>query len=245
MRAPGRPDPPTLQPEDRHSLTFYACTDTIAAMGYRDTAIEALDVTRAVLRSVLAEMVAADAFSEVAAIARAAESLAAITEELRDSATADHTSPGDTWTKGRPSVSLPVARREVTRPIKSATTIVPTLSQNENFPQYFRVGDRLVKRAWSKKERQPYEHKAPREIIDVLMETIRKRKGTQRPFEAADLMPLHSSSGDEYPSYQSYLGLGWLRHTGAIAKGREGYLLRRGWDGSRITEAWEALPSIA
>jgi len=113
------------------------------------------------------------------------------------------------------------------------------------YPQYLRDGERLVKRAWSKKERQPYEHKAPREVVTVLLTAIRKIKGEQRPFEAADIMPLLRENAEEYPSYQSYLALGWLRYAGAIAKGRDGYLLKRGWDADRVAESWDALPAVA
>jgi hypothetical protein len=113
------------------------------------------------------------------------------------------------------------------------------------YPQYFREANRLVKRAWSKKERQPYEHKAPREIVDVLLQEVQRRKGHQRPFEAADVMPLVKGNGEEYPSYQSYLALGWLRQAGAVTKGRQGYLLRPGWDKQRITQLWNSLPSVA
>ena len=215
-------------------------------MEYRDTAIQAIDSARLTLRGLLADALSAEAFSDVSAIARAAESLSAVATELR----------------GAGEVPLPAEKqpREALPPPSAAGTVLaiaetsqattplpvpPPTNRRQQYPQYFRAGDRLVKRAWSKKERQPYEHKAPREVIEVLLEAIRRRKGDQRPFEAADIMPLYSKSGDEYPSYQSYLALGWLRHAGAIAKGRDGYLLKRGWDPGRVAQLWETLPAAA
>jgi hypothetical protein len=234
---------PPSQPPPAHDYCIAFCTPVRykSSMAYRDTALEALETARRSLRDIMAEAVAAEAFADVAMIARIAESLAAITTALRDG---DGLAPppearGPVSAHARASV-LSIATTEPARVEKTATT-----ARRQNYPQYFREADRLVKRAWSKKERKPYEHKAPREIIDVLLEAIEKHRGHQRPFEAAVIMPLYRSNGEEYPSYQSYLALGWLRHAGAIVKAREGYLLRRGWDRQRIAQLWDALLSVA
>jgi hypothetical protein len=212
-------------------------------MKYRDTAIEALEAARRALRDIMAEAVAAEAFADVAVVAGIAETLAAITTDLRgaDASALPSESRGPIKDRANGLASVPSIARTEHLQVEKATLTV----HRQSYPQYFREDDRLVKRAWSKKERQPYEHKAPREIIEVLLETMQERRGHQRPFEAADIMPLHRSNGEEYPSYQSYLALGWLRHAGAIAKGRDGYLLRGGWDRQRIAQLWDALPSFA
>src|SRR5437667_11462151 len=203
-------------------------------MKYRDTAVEVLEAARGALRDIMAEAVAAEAFADVAVIAGIAEKLGAITTDLRgaDAPALPSESRGPIRDRANDLASVPAIARTEHVQVERATSTVC----RQSYPQYFREDDRLVKRAWSKKERQPYEHKAPREIIEVLLETMQERRGHQRPFEAADIMPLHRSNGEEYPSYQSYLALGWLRHAGAIAKGRDGYLLRGGWDRQRIAQ---------
>lgn len=175
----------------------------------------------------MSEAVAAEAFGELSALAGAAELLGPIVERLRG---------GD-----GPSF---VATPERLTPDGSAEK-VRLVSRGQKYPQYFREADRLVKRAWSKKEKQPYEHKAPREIVGLLLKAIQEHKGHRQPFEVADILPLHRSNGEEYPSYQSYLALGWLRHAGAVTKGRNGYSLQAGWDQQRVNELWDRLPSVA
>jgi hypothetical protein len=204
----------------------------------------------------MAEAVAAEAFADVAALARAAESLGAIASDLQAGG-ALVGSADDRMAMSRANDGTRQAARGIILRAEPATVLAiaksePTASERstaaanqERYPQYFREADRIVKRAWSTKERQPYEHKAPREIVDVLLAAIQRRKGHVRPFDAADVMPLMKDNGDEYPSYQSYLGLGWLRHAGAIAKGRDGYLLRPGWSRERVAQAWDTLPSMA
>jgi hypothetical protein len=210
-------------------------------MAYRDEATDALETARKALRDIMTEAVAAEAFAEVSLIAGVAEALAAITGDLRSADTPmtpvePHRKVRDRES-GRPVASLTDER--------SHTERLSTGPHRQSYPQYFREVDRLVKRAWSKKERQPYEHKAPREIIPILLEAMRKRHGDRTPFEATDIMPLYRGNGEEFPSYQSYLALGWLRHAGAIGKGRQGYMLRSGWDEGRIAQLWDALPLVA
>lgn len=179
----------------------------------------------------------AEAFSDVTAMARVAESLACLTGELRGAQPKEAQQP-DTPERPHSVLSEDVAHERRGK--------VTTLTPRETYPQYYREGDhRLVKRAWSKKEGQPYEHRAPREIVDALLEAIRKRQGDRKPFEAGEIMPLYQKSGEEYPSYQAYLALGWLRHVGALAKGRAGYLLKPGLDGGRVAEIWESVDSVA
>lgn len=182
----------------------------------------------------MAEALTVEAFSELPDIARAAEALTSVAAELRGDGSVYAGSPAPTDRPERASV--------VAMPASLASTDKQPLA---NYPQFYRHGDRLVKRAWSKKERQPYEHKAPREIVEVLLGAIRKYGGDQQPFEAGDIMPLVDSNGNEYPSYQAYLVLGWLRSVGAIAKGRTGYLLKREWTTERVAHSWDSLTSVA
>jgi hypothetical protein len=104
-------------------------------------------------------------------------------------------------------------------------TITGTLSRAEHsYPRFERHGDRLVKIAWSKKERREYEHRATADLIFRIAEVF--ERGTQRgkPFVMDAMMPFKTADGDEIPSYQAYLVLAWLRSLGLIeARGKDGY----------------------
>jgi len=127
----------------------------------------------------------------------------------------------------------------------SALASVQRRARSRTFPRFEREADKLVKIAWSKKDRAEYEHKAPRWVIDVLLDAIRARKGEGARFEAPDIFPLKDpQTGREIPSYQSYLALAWLRHEGVVVKyGRDGYSLKpTAATKEHLAELWEALP---
>jgi hypothetical protein len=114
------------------------------------------------------------------------------------------------------------------------------------YPKFEREADRLVKIAWSKKDRSEYEHKAPLRVVNLLVDAIRSKKGEGAKFTAPDVLPLiDPKSRAEIPSYQSYLALGWLRHEGVIVKyGRDTYSLKStAATAAHLKELWEALPS--
>ena len=114
----------------------------------------------------------------------------------------------------------------------------------KDYPLFARDGDKLVKTAWSKRERAEYEHRAPRRVVELLIATIVKKKGEGRKFEATDLLPIRDpDTRQEIPSYQSYMALAWLRSEGVITKkGRNGYLLKSG-TAERVAQLWTALPA--
>lgn len=181
------------------------------------------------LRSLLEEALADSRYTDVAAIARVADGMAQLGASS-GSPTGESTISASLTPESRPSAASPSRH---TRPSRT-------------FPRFEREGDKLVKIAWSKKDRAEYEHKAPRSVIDLLIEAIRNRKGEGAKFEAPDILPLKDSkTRREIPSYQSYLALAWLRHEGVIAKyGRDGYALKpTAARQEHVAELWEALPS--
>jgi hypothetical protein len=93
-------------------------------------------------------------------------------------------------------------------------------------------GRQLVKIGWSKAKKKEYEHRAPREVLDVLAESILAVSRTRKRFTVEDLVPLrHPQEGTEIPSYQTYLCVAWLRQEGLLRQhGRDGYTLARDSD---------------
>lgn len=220
-------------------------------MEYIDRAVSAVKAAETAIRSqlqtLMLEAVTAEAYADVAAIAKIAEGLS-----FRSSPNGARPTPlpsdenlvspnikllGADWPDSvRASASEELAALEKLRPRAG--------SRKDQYPRFLRERDRLVKVAWSKKERAPYEHRAPRDVVDALVEAIQKHKGENKLFQASDILPLKNRMHEEYPSYQSYLALNWLRDVGVIRKkGREGYVLRpSAATKERLAHLWAALP---
>lgn len=183
------------------------------------------------LRSLLEHALAESRYTEVAEIAQVADGLAQLgATSNQASSVPEHTIAPASAPASR---TVPAAQLRPARPTRT-------------FPRFEREGDKLVKIAWSKKDRAEYEHKAPRQVVDLLIEAIRSQKGEGAKFEAPDVLPLTDrKSRKEIPSYQSYLALAWLRYEGVVAKhGRDGYSLKpTAATPERLTELWKALPS--
>ncbi|MCH7598848.1 MAG: hypothetical protein IH973_03755 [Myxococcales bacterium] len=112
-------------------------------------------------------------------------------------------------------------------------------------PKFARGKDELVKIGWSKKEKSEYQHKAPRQVIGFLIDSLVKTAPAEEVFSTEQLFPLHDGNdGSEIPSYQAYLCLAWLREEQLIEQvGRQGYRVP---DSKGLHETmkarWEQLP---
>ena len=179
------------------------------------------------LRALILESATAGEYQEVARLASAADVLARLLKSLDvDRGVDEGTS---TLEKDPSSTGQALHRRRRS----------PRL-----YPRFERDDDKLVKVAWSKRNRTEYEHRAPRGVVDTLLEAISKRKGEGTKFEATDVLPLKDGARREIPSYQAYLALAWLRQEGIVTKhGRDQYSLKPGsTTPQRILEIWQALP---
>jgi len=184
------------------------------------------------LRGLIQQALAQGRYGDVAAIARMAdgvEQLAALgqTEDV---------------VGGEPSVPTTAGSDTQRRTISPVTEA----SRRRSFPRFEREGDRLVKIAWSKRDRAEYEHKASRRIVDLLVDVVKRRKGVGARFVPPDVFPLRDpKTKRDVPSYQAYLTLGWLCHEGVMVKhGRDGYSLKpTAATSERLEQLWDALPA--
>ena len=215
-------------------------------MKYTEKARNALDAVEVTLRALISEALAANAYGDVATIAKAVDALAVVKPHLT---LHDSNLPNATVLTELVSASAGNSNLVAGQAIQQNSPSTRSRSGESRrpiYPQFFRDGDRLVKIAWSKKERRPYEHKAPQAIVQTLLNKVRKKKGEGKVFEAVEVLPLTNAAGEEYPSYQSYLALAWLRYLGVInKKGREGYVVKpNAATAEKIEEAWASLPNI-
>ena len=174
----------------------------------------------------------------MAEVARLAEGLATLlrVDDGRD--TPQRSAPGSTGSPGDPGSA---ARGEAPTRARSVRKRV----KKRSYPRFERDGDRLVKLGWSKKEKSEYEQKAPRSAVLAFGRHLANNCGKGEVFVMESMLPVANETGDEFPSYQAYLTLAWLRHIGAVEKkGRDGYVLR---DGSLaeggLGKLWDQLES--
>ena len=113
--------------------------------------------------------------------------------------------------------------------------------QAQRYPRFARSGDRLVKIAWSKKDRAEYEHRAPQVAVLAVVSSLRKL--ASREFSMEDLARPRDEDGNDVPSYQVYLVMAWLRSYGAVRRiGRGGYVPVPGrLTDAAVEEHWSAL----
>lgn len=116
------------------------------------------------------------------------------------------------------------------------------------YPKFFRQGDHLVKVSWSKKDRDEYQHKAPRRVAELLAGAIAKRAANGRQFTSDDIFPLKDpQDGGEVPSYQAYAALAWFKTSGLVRPhGRRGYTAKnQGALQGMLPSAWERLAELS
>jgi len=197
-------------------------------MGSGGVGLEVLGRAESELRTLIEGALAGGRYDEVATLAQLADGLATVrTGVVANGATAG--SP----LEGRGN-KRPVPRVAATR--TAGTT---------GSARYEREGEKLIKIA-GKAGQGIYEHRAPFEVVDIALTTIKARKGMGARFTATDILPLRQpKTRREIPSYQAYLVLGWLRQEGVLIKyGRDTYSLKAtACTPEHIQKLWKALPS--
>lgn len=196
-------------------------------MDYRDRAIQAVAQAETTLQGLLQEAVATQSYRELAAVASAADAVSSVLKVLTNGTSGAAAPTASAPTQEDPPTGGIRLRTQEPETRRAARTKVILSTKRESYPRFLTDGDHLVKIAWSKSKKRPYEHRAPKQIVQELLSAIRKRKGEGQLFESSDILPLSNGNGEEYPSYQPYLALTWLRQAGVIAKrGRSGYILK-------------------
>jgi hypothetical protein len=200
-------------------------------MTYFTRAGELLGRTESALRGLVAEAISAGDYDAVVQLASWARSVGELVQEVstdvRPGATLDRATVGPR----DPSKALRSARRG-----KSST--------KDEYPRFYRKGDRLVRVAWSKREKKEYEHKAPHSVLRSLTASIIEKGVAGRVFSTDDVLPIYDDDGAPVPSYQAYVGIALLKQTGLLDQhGRQGYSMPQPHDLESAVEAvWRNLP---
>lgn len=219
-------------------------------MSYRSEALEIIAHAEGRLRELLAKAAEHADYDEAQVIAGLAREIRIVANCCR----ADEGSSNDAVMQNDPSPgnARSDARTYSTKkdggPNRQALPSQPsrrrrTRAASREYPKFLREGESLVKIGWSKKGRSTYEHRAPRRVVDILVDSMTRIGVGGRRFVAEDLFPLRDPDGAaEIPSYQAYLSLAWLRAEGLVIQhGRQGYSLSPQADGQAVKTCWQAL----
>jgi hypothetical protein len=203
----------------------------------KNPAVDVLEKAEQEIRILIGKSAAAGEYESVVRLGGIARRLAEMVTELRSVCSGSGESRVDSI--GGAGVKGLIAVK------RSGTRVARQSAGAEGYPKFERSKDQLVKVGWSKKERCEYLHRAPRAVLDVVVRQAEKLGAADRVFTADELLPqCCGEDGNEFPRYQTYLCLAWLRSIGALDQhGRDGYSATM----SNITEAangsWSALPS--
>ncbi len=91
-------------------------------------------------------------------------------------------------------------------------------------PVFLRENQDIVKIGKSRSGADRYEHRAPLVVALRLSEKLAAIRSSEKLVKMEDVLPLLSESGVPWPSYQSYVVLGWLKKEGLVRQhGKRGY----------------------
>lgn len=184
------------------------------------------------LRTLMEACIKDQMYADVAEVARAAERVShflsngSLTNAQSMTATAHNPS---TRTRQRGAISKSSGNGKTKR----------------KYPYFERNGDKLVKVGWSKKNKEPYEHRAPKEAVVSFVRHLTSSVAPNEVFVIENLFPVPDVANDcEVPTYQVYLSIAWLRDAGVIKKsGRDGYvLISTSLNESDFGVLWAAIP---
>jgi hypothetical protein len=95
----------------------------------------------------------------------------------------------------------------------------------KTYPKFYVEHGVLYKVGWSKKEKQEYVHKIPRDAFEITVRAIAElARNDKKPFTSEEVGQTLDGQGHSVPIYQVYLTLALLRERDVIErKGRDGY----------------------
>jgi hypothetical protein len=216
------------------------------------TGMETLNRARAVvekaereLRQLLSEAAAAGEYDSVVTLADWARQLAAFGGQVPSPVNLTAANGVAAVAPRQPAVPAETSSSQRAPKGRSKKKAKRT-SRNGDYPKFLREKDELVKIGWSKSEKAPYEHKAPKTVIGLLAQALIRAGRGGRRFSTDEILPLKQSAGDgEVPSYQAYLALAWFRVESLVTQhGRQGYSLPEGINLTDEAERrWGNLPA--
>lgn len=197
-------------------------------------AIQALAEAETTLKRSIAEAAERGEYSSIEQLARWASAIGVMCSEPQSPANQD-----GTLIK---ALSAAPVRSAVVE--KSKALRVSAKGKRRSYPVFAKFGEMLVKIAWSKSSKSEYQHKSPRAAIRKLADSLARLAKNNAVVAMEKVLPLKADDGSEFPDYQVYVSLAWLREIGAVKQiGRQGYRIKKVDElGQKIDAAWNSLP---
>lgn len=140
----------------------------------------------------------------------------------------------DASAKATGAATLPDGRRSRSRPKKAS------------YPQFLRERNELVKLGWSRRDKEPYEHRVPSTAVDTVVSAVGAAGNAGHRFTVDDIIKSikEATGSEQIPSYRVYAVVSWLKWAGMVLQhGRQGYtVVRPKTFSSSVETAWQALP---
>ncbi|MCR9096304.1 MAG: hypothetical protein NXI30_18920 [bacterium] len=186
------------------------------------------------LRDLIQQQIDEHRYTELPELARLADGVARL---LRGDAPAVQSEPRVAVERA-PGAAQPAKRTATKRHSAKA-------AKKADYPKFTRDGDRLIKIGWSKKAREEYEHRTPRDAARAFWRHLATSTTSGKLFTIEELLPVPDASGGDVPGYQVYMTLAWLRKAGLIEKrGREGYLVTApDLSDQKFDALWDEIPA--
>jgi hypothetical protein len=204
-------------------------------------AIEIVRQAEGRLNAIIQQALTGQRYGDVARVADMADTLAQLLQRQQP---ADASSQRVISVSQHPSNNAPTTAQNAA----SSTSQIQTRPsrKGDDYPRFERDGDKLVKIGWSKKDRREYEHRAPRDAVFAVAESLQSRIPAGRIFTMEKVLPFKYPDGNEIPSYQSYLALKWFQAISAVEqKGKDGYVVLNGsLSPPRLEQVWSSLPVV-
>ena len=198
------------------------------SMDYEKRAAEILGNAEKELRKLIAEAASSGDYESVAKLAETASSTR--------------------YVHGNRSSTASLQRNGVATGAKKATKrkAKRRSSKKATYPKFATANESLIKIAWSKAKKSEYRHKSPRAALHALSRSMDLEFESTELISMESMLPIaNQESGSEFPDYQSYLCLAWLRDIGVVEQqGRDGY--RKSTNKTifeAANEAWKTLPN--
>lgn len=179
-----------------------------------------------------------EAVADLAELAQTLSSLASTNRFLRAEAARKEAGLGPKLEDGASATETPRKKRR-TKSKKSRKKG----GVAKDYPKYHTERDRLVKIGWSKKHRDTYEHRAPKEAVAAVVDQLNQKAASGRAVTVEEIGSVHLTDGSEVPTYQIYMTIAWLLVIHQLEKeGRDGYRLDSSLSTIDLSQVWASTP---
>jgi hypothetical protein len=178
------------------------------------------------LRAAMAAAVASSRYSELAYLARLADGVSNLLKgQCVPSDGSNRPETHAVAVRASAPISSGTGKQKQPHALEVGGTSRTATAAKSKYPRFETSESWITKIGWSKRERAEYRHHAPAAAAVALATHIDKTQRLGQLWSVEALGEVSNEGASErLPSYQVYLLIAWMRHTGLLVKaGRSGY----------------------